>query len=821
MIQGPFLTLALLYAIGVAVADVFTLPLPGLLISCWALALAALIPWRGRPFMIACLLILLGFTNHTRQTAVLSPHDLRTLAGDRFEEATVRGRLCRTPAAKITEHGSDVSWRTVAELETESIRFAGDAGSWQPGFGRVTVSTRGILTSTYFAGQQVEIVGRLSRPKQPVAEGLFDYRNYLKRLGIYYQLEAASTNAWKSAENRLAVPPLADRFIGWGKAALARGLPVEDEALRLEWALTLGVKTALTEEVSEPFIHAATYHIFAVDGLRIAIISGIFLNLLRVFGFPRAVAGLLVLPLIWFYAGLTGFQASAIRATVMATVVIGGWALKRPKNHINSLCAAALIILIWEPAQLFQAGFQLSFCVVFCIILLMPPLEKAAAYFFKPDPLLPDELRPRWQKMLRRPGRYLRDTLLVSLAAWLGSIPLAACYFNILTPVSPPANLLAVPLCGLVLICNLISLLLAGWLPIVPELYNHAGWFLMECIRVSSHWSARWPGAYYYVTPPNLFTTVLYYLLLLTILTGWVFQQKQRGWIFAGLALLTTVWGLPRLLELPEIRLTVLPVNGAGAIYVDGPGRAKDMLVDCGPEKSTRWIIKPFLQAHGVNGLARLLFTQGDVNHVGGCEIIRQQFSPSEIDISSSRSRSAVYRRVLENIQSKPGLVKIVQRGDSLPPWQVLHPSPEDHFPQADDNALVLQGELRGTRVLLLSNLSKPGQNALFNHQPDLRAEIVVAALPQQSEALAEALLDAIQPRLIIISDSEYPSSARASRKLRERLARRRIQVVYTSEAGAVTLCFKRHGWLLKTMNPPVNLTAAPEKTSITEDESE
>jgi len=70
------------------------------------------------------------------------------------------------------------------------------------------------------------------------------------------QLTAQSPQDWKILSN--SAPPLADRFRAWARQALARGLPGEDESLRLEWALTLGWKPALTEEVSEPFIRAAT-----------------------------------------------------------------------------------------------------------------------------------------------------------------------------------------------------------------------------------------------------------------------------------------------------------------------------------------------------------------------------------------------------------------------------------------------------------------------------------------------------------------------------------------------------------------------------------
>jgi competence protein ComEC len=84
------------------------------------------------------------------------------------------------------------------------------------------------------------------------------------------------------------------------------------------------------------------------------------------------------------------------------------------------------------------------------------------------------------------------------------SLPLVAYYFHLVTPVSTPANMLAAPLCALVLISNLASLLLAAWFPFGAELFNHTGWFLMECIRVSSHWFAQWSGAYFYVPEPAL-----------------------------------------------------------------------------------------------------------------------------------------------------------------------------------------------------------------------------------------------------------------------------------------------------------------------------
>ena len=94
----------------------------------------------------------------------------------------------------------------------------------------------------------------------------------------------------------MAGPPLTDRFLNWSQHTLALGLPGEDEPLRLLWAMTLGWRTALTADISEPFLRAGTMHLFAIDGLRIALISGMLVALLRVLQVSRAWCGVVAIP---------------------------------------------------------------------------------------------------------------------------------------------------------------------------------------------------------------------------------------------------------------------------------------------------------------------------------------------------------------------------------------------------------------------------------------------------------------------------------------------------------------------------------------------
>ncbi|HEY9172558.1 MAG TPA: hypothetical protein VI136_09775, partial [Verrucomicrobiae bacterium] len=104
------------------------------------------------------------------------------------------------------------------------------------------------------------------------------------------------------------------------------------------------------------------------------------------------------------------------------------------------------------------------------------------------------------------------------------------------------------------------------------------------------------------------------------------------------------------------------------------------------------------------------------------------------------------------------------------------------------------------TRVLLLSDLGRPGQEALIGREPDLRADIVIAGLPAQGEPLCDGLLERIQPKVIVVMDAEFPAPQRASPRLLERLGRSGAIVLCTREPGAVALTVCRGGWTLRTM---------------------
>jgi len=218
------------------------------------------------------------------------------------------------------------------------------------------------------------------------------------------------------------------------------------------------------------------------------------------------------------------------------------------------------------------------------------------------------------------------------------------------------------------------------------------------------------------------------------------------------------------------------------------------------PKNAAQFTLKSFLRAHGVNRIQRLALTEGDVKDCGGTKALNEAFGIDELWTSGARFRSAIYHDAVATFETKPGAHQFFNVGDTNGFWRMLWPVETNRLGRADDNALVLCGDLGGTRVLLLSDLSRSAQSGLLEAGAEVRADIVVAGLPDEGEPLSDALLEAIGPMVVVIADAEFPATRRANQKLKDRLAQKNVPVIYTREAGAVKIVADGAGWRLQTM---------------------
>jgi len=131
----------------------------------------------------------------------------------------------------------------------------------------------------------------------------------------------------------------------------------------------------------------------------------------------------------------------------------------------------------------------------------------------------------------------------------------------------------------------------------------------------------------------------------------------------------------------------------------------------------------------------------------------------------------------------------------------VLHPERgERGFARADDNAVVMKKKIGAWTFLHLSELGEAGQKKLVESGADLRADVVIAGMPEQGEPLANELLELIRPRVVVLGTAEYPYTAQGKPELRERLEASGAEIVYVNEENAVTITVKGNGCVVSTM---------------------
>ena len=139
-------------------------------------------------------------------------------------------------------------------------------------------------------------------------------------------------------------------------------------------AAVLGNHHFLSKPASERFREGGTFHVLVISGLHISFIGGLFLHIARKFSRRRLTQFLMSATVLWSYAIAVGAEASVVRAALMFTLVAFAPVVSRRAASVNALGAAALVLLIWRPRDLFDPSFQLTFLSVAAIVIFAWPL---------------------------------------------------------------------------------------------------------------------------------------------------------------------------------------------------------------------------------------------------------------------------------------------------------------------------------------------------------------------------------------------------------------------------------------------------------------
>jgi competence protein ComEC len=588
--RQPFVGLSLAAAIGIAIAEVFPLPGDALVSVTIILAICTVIV-ACRPKLLATYaIVVVGFfLLHNLETSNTEGEQLADELGGRSRVVTAAGCVITEP--KIAPSGF-----ATFLLELKSIEFEG-----RKQLTRAVWQVRWNGAPEF--GDELKLFGIAEVIVPPRNPGEFDMRSYLARHDVRRMLfvRYAEDGALIQRGGGNLILRLAQKSRAWMQNAICRGLENAPEVQNFVSGIVLGLRHQTPEDIEEPFQQTGTLHLFAVAGLHVGIVAALLWMLAMVARLSRKWAAALIIPLLLFYAAVTGLHVSSIRAAVMSSILLGGLFFERKVFVLNSLAAAAFFLLCWNTNELFSTGFQLSFAVVGAIILFADPFAEFLQRWTAPDPFLPRSLLRGPRRRMHAAFEWLCRGTGVSLAAWLGSLPLVLWYFYIVTPISLAANLIVVPIAFFILAIALLSLLSTPLLSGLAVIFNNANWLLAQLVMGIVQFLAHVPGGHFYVEHPH-------------------WPEKLVA------------------------KITVLDVGAGAAVHLQ-TGSA-NWLLDCGNERTYQRVVREYLHWAGINRLSGLLLTHGDALHLGGAAQLLDDFPQISVVDNAAPDHSGAHRNV-------------------------------------------------------------------------------------------------------------------------------------------------------------------------------
>lgn len=383
---------------------------------------------------------------------------------------------------------------SVDAVSGKSVLFRPDGSRWL-----YAVSSRG-GGCPLAVGERYRIAGEMYPFQPPCGPGIFDRERwgYLHGVMAGIRLEGAWALGEGDWRSRLRAFSL---LLREGAAGLLReGAPPDDEARQVMVSAVLGDKTEARPETMEKFLESGCMHVFAVSGMHVGVAAMLVLGMLKLLHVRPPAARLACIPLLALYVFVTGMSASALRAFIMAAVWLLAPVLRRKGHPANILALAFIILCIMNPLQVFQPGFQLSFCV-FAVIVCMAGLTSRERPLWSPDPFIPHRIYNARERGLVRLEKAGRGALIVSVGAWLMSIPLTAWHFGTWNLYAPLTNL-----CLSVLVFPLMGVSLSGlafaWCPWILYACNTAASWLASVMLAVAGSVASLPCSYLSSAPP-------------------------------------------------------------------------------------------------------------------------------------------------------------------------------------------------------------------------------------------------------------------------------------------------------------------------------
>lgn len=757
----PALKAAIFIGLGISLGFWLSLPVMTLLIIAVGFLLFSLAFYKTRysnPLLIASLIV----ATAASLPASLLPNQIPTTL------LTIQGRVSEPP-----RHFEDrLSFPVQLEYFSKDDQRLLTSG-------RVWVRMSGNLPGLK-PGLKVKLTGWLVPNPSPRNPGDYDLNAWRLRNEYIGELLVTDASRVSIIGTRL---PIIYRVQNGIAAACER---YGGEYAALWQALLLGIRRDLDPTLIEELKETGLSHLLALSGLHVGFLIVMVVTLGALLRLPISMRAVLAIAVILVFAVIVPARGSTLRAVIMSAALFSGVMLKRWTTMLNCLALAALVILVYRPGELYDAGFQLSFAATGGIVLYHKQLESFSH---------------RWLAVYgpwgRRLTHYVLVPFLISCAATLMVMPLTSYHFGLMALGAPIFNLVAIPLLGLIFA--------GGWVVALLSLVSHSLAGLtadgVNLLALLWHQIVHW----FAVAAPTTdwrFAPISIALLLAIIIWAARSSRSTRFRFLAAAAVIVAVLVADGVIpRISNLQIWFLDVgHGDAALWLFPDGRTA--VVDDGPVMADDRPnpVEQTLARFNRRRIDLLVASHPESDHIGGLVSLVEKY-PIGIAITSPVSANTdLWRQLMDASERKGVEWQRLTGGAQIQGLSqdyrlsVLNPPPGVTGWSTNNSSLGLlleapvgkDGKLR----LLTAGDAELEAEAAMMGQEGIEAELLKVSHHGSSTSSSVAFLEMVSPKIAVISRAGWNevSRYRSPTEVLDRLRRRGVIICQTNLSGAVLL---------------------------------
>lgn len=577
----------------------------------------------------------------------------------------------------------------------------------------------------------VKIIGTVEADSIKMNPSDFDYHRYLQSENIIAVVKAKSCEVIKGQLT------IIQRFRHYLTEQI--NLLFEDADKGIMNALLLGNDEEIHNDVLDLYSKTGIGHVLSVSGFHVGLIIALLLISVSYLHLPYISRYILVLVGLWVYTLLSGASTSTVRASIMASFMIGARCIWEEEDAWINLALAALIILFLKPFQIFQVGFQLSFAAVGSIV-------------------LSSQIITRLSETKAKKHIKLLSKLLPWASVTLVTTPIIAYHFFEVPFLSALLNITIIPVFSLIIIMGwiLLGLTIAKFPFVMPLVKTIV--LLLQGVEEITKRALQMPLGTLCIGRPSLVSLILYYgvlLLLVALLSGY-FLKRAIYWVTLGsiscYILLTSL--LPRYLE-----IAYLYVGQGDGIVITTP--EEEIIVIDGGNKGKGKVLEKYIKYQGKRHIKAIMISHSDADHIGGVlDLLDTNITVEALFISKTDASSQL-DKMISLCEEKN--IKVYRMGalDSYTIGEIemkcLGPMTDYTSEQANNNSLVCLLKYKDFSALFTGDKEKNFELSMYEEIDSV--SVLKASHHGSRTGTSNELLLKVKPRYAIIScgvDNRY-----------------------------------------------------------------